>query len=311
MRQRILIGILALVVALVLIGLGAVRLAAPPPELPEGEAAPPVPDALKSGRSLADLGTEGTTAQELVQGGRFAEAKAKLTALIEKHPDNAETRRWLGDTHYNLLELDEALAAYEKALELDADNYYARRGRGFALLYRGHRQYANRLRAEAHESYREALKTLRECLRHYPEDIEAHYVMTMACEGASRRLYTNAIRLHNSGDQDPEAEDAARACLEMIDRGIEAAQKRIEHQPAEKGPRLLLAGLFHRRGALLDKFERPKKAAENLQQAIEAYRGILLEIDSMDKNALRHIARIQKLRADVEARPRKPESMIP
>ncbi len=214
------------------------------------------------------------TATDLVAAQQFVEAKNILLNIIQRHPDSSSAWRWLGDCYYNLLELPEAIEAYQRARTLYPENYFAMRGEGFAHLHYGNELWRLGERRNAHDQYRKALRTLQECMRIYPGDVEALYGRSMAAEGASRRLYQNAITLLKEGRQQ-EAESEARICVEVIDEGIESARQRLLTKTNELGPIIITGGLFQRRAILLKYFKRYSQASEDIQKAIEAYEAVL------------------------------------
>ena len=214
------------------------------------------------------------TAKNLVSEQQFAQAKSVLLNIIQRHPDSSSAWRWLGDCYYNLLELPDAIKAYQKARSLYPENYFAMRGEGFAHLHYGNELWRLGERRNAHDQYRKALKTLQECMRIYPGDAEALYGRSMAAEGASRRLYQNAITLLKD-NRIQDAESEAGICVEVIDEGIESARQRLLKNPNEIGPIIITGGLFQRRAILLKYFKRYDQAADNMSKAIEAYEAVL------------------------------------
>ena len=213
-------------------------------------------------------------AKNLVSQQQFVEAKSVLLNIIQRHPDSSSAWRWLGDCYYNLLELPDAIKAYQKARSLYPENYFAMRGEGFAHLHYGNELWRLGERKKAHDQYRKALKTLQECMRIYPGDVEALYGRSMAAEGASRRLYQNAITLLKAGRMQ-EAESEAGICADVIDEGIESARQRLLKNTNELGPIIITGGLFQRRAILLKYFKRYAQASDNLAKAIEAYEAVL------------------------------------
>ncbi len=213
-------------------------------------------------------------AMQLVKQQRLQEAKTILIELVHGGSHNADVFRWLGDVHYNLMELPEAMEAYKQARNLNPGDYFAMRGLGLSSLHYGHQLHKAKKQEDAHNYYRNALELLQQCLRSYPGDLEAMYGRAMAAEGASRLLYVNALtKLSQSGQA--EAEPPARNCLEVIDEGISAANFRIQKKTNEVGPRLLSGGLYLRRACLLKKFGRNEDAVSDIQNAIQTYESIL------------------------------------
>ena len=200
------------------------------------------PDEVWMNEDQAVSDEEYDTAKELVAQQQFVEAKEILLNIIQRHPDSSSTWRWLGDCYYNLLELPDAINAYQKARSLYPENYFAMRGEGFAHLHYGNELWRLGERKQAHDQYRKALKTLQECMRIYPGDAEALYGRSMAAEGASRRLYQNAITLLRN-NRTQEAESEAGICVEVIDEGIESARQRLLKNSNELGP-IIITGRF-------------------------------------------------------------------
>lgn len=243
-------------------------------------------------------------ATELVKQQQFAEAKSLLRTVIEQNPNHAEAYRWLGDCFYNLMDLENAIGAYTTARELDPTNYFALRGKGFAHLHMGHekwRVYEDALRkqdraaahsalSEAHENYKRALEVLQHALRVFPGDNEAMYGRAMAAEGASRKLYANAVGLLKKNDRQ-NAQAWAENCLDIIDEGIEAAKVRVREYPERAGPRKLAGGLFFRRAMLLKAFGETQLAMDELKKAAATQQSILQEVDPENDHAQRELQR--------------------
>lgn len=213
-------------------------------------------------------------ALKLIREQNYSEARHLLSEVVEKNPSNSSAWRWLGDCEYNMQELAEAILAYEKALHLNHENYFAMRGLGFAHLHYGNEMWRAGKRKQAHAQYKKALKLLQACVRIYPADIEAMYGRSMAAEGASRRLYQSAITLYRRGSKQ-DAEAAANACIKVIDEGIGSARQRMYKNNDEVGPRTIVGGLFQRRGILLDTFGRTDAAVKSMEQAVKTYKSIL------------------------------------
>lgn len=216
--------------------------------------------------------------KQLVREERFAEAKVILLDVTRKEPNNPEAWRWLGESQYNLMQLEEAIESFQKALDLDPKNYYSLRGGAFARLHHGHQLWKARRIDEAHDLYRKALEDLQLCLRMKPSDMEAMYGRAMAAEGASRKLYTNAVGYLSSGKRQ-QAEVEARNCMEVIDEGIKAAQQRIYAYEREAGPRILAGGLYMRRACLLKEFDTKDQAIRDMEKAIELYSSVVKDVD--------------------------------
>ncbi|MCL2000182.1 MAG: tetratricopeptide repeat protein, partial [Planctomycetes bacterium] len=243
-------------------------------------------------------------AVQLVKENRFREAKAILTDETSRDPLNASAWRWLGDCHYNLLELDAAIEAYRRALARDPNDYYALRGSGFANLHRGHehwrrmqdevargqREQGAATFSQAHENYKTSLELLGLCLRRAPNDGEAIYGEAMAAEGASRKLYSNAVSFLRLGPENRErAEIFAENCLTVINKGIERATMRSQQNPGDSGPRALLGGLYLRKAILFNHLGKNELALIELKRARDVQQSILDEIDKNNATAQRSI----------------------
>ncbi|MCD8350029.1 MAG: tetratricopeptide repeat protein [Planctomycetaceae bacterium] len=243
-------------------------------------------------------------AVRLVKDNRFSEAKAILVSETGRNPSNAAAWRWLADCHYNLLELDEAITSYQRALERDPNDYYALRGQGFSYLHRGHEHWrrmqeevgrgeketAAATFAQAHENYKRSLEMLGLCLRRAPNDGEAVYGEAMAAEGASRKLYSNAISYLKLGPEQRErAELFAENCMTVINKGIERSNERAKQVPGDAGPRALLGGLYLRKAILYHQLGKNDLALIELRNSRDVQNSILDEIDKNNETAKRNI----------------------
>ena len=243
-------------------------------------------------------------AVRMVKENRFTEAKSILSAETGRNPGNAAAWRWLADCHYNLLELDDAVTCYQRALDLDPNDYYALRGRGFSYLHRGH-EYWRRMQeevaqgqkdkaaatfAQAHDDYKKSLEFLGMCLRRAPNDGESIYGEAMAAEGASRKLYSNAISYLKLGpDQRERAELFAENCLTVINKGIERSKERAKLDPGEVGPRALMGGLYLRKAILFRQLGKNDLALMELRNSRDVQQSILDEIDKNNATAQRNL----------------------
>lgn len=212
-------------------------------------------------------------AMEKIKEVNYPQAKHYLLNVVKRQPNSSSAWRWLGECHYNMMELEEAINAFEKSLSIYPENYFAMRGEGFARTHYGHELWRNGKRDAAHDQYRQAMKLLQDCTRIYPGDLEAMYGRSMAAEGASRRLYQNAIILLRQGKRQ-QAEAEASNCVKVIDEGIDAARQRIYKNADEIGPRNIAGGLFQRRAMLQKAFGRLDEAVKNMQSAVDAYESI-------------------------------------
>ncbi len=240
------------------------------------------------------------SAVKMVKENRFTEAKSILSRETTENPSNSAAWRWLGDCHYNLLELDDAIRCYQRARELDPNDYYAIRGQGFAYLHKGHelwrsmndevsrgqREQAAATFAQAHENYKNSLDMLGSCLRRAPNDNEAIYGEAMAAEGASRKLYSNAVSYLKLGPGNRErAELFAENCLTVINKGIERARDRSRQNPGESGPRALLGGLYLRKAMLYHQLGKKDLALIELKNSHDTQQSILDDIDKNNASA--------------------------
>lgn len=278
---------------------------APPP--PGMQTAAPMPPQSPSAQYAAEASPEFASAVEMVKNSRFAEAKSLLQNETAQNPSNAAAWRWLGDCQYNLLELPAAIESYQRAISLDPDDYYALRGQGFAYLHRGHelwRQMMGELRpndesakaqaaatfSQAHENYKRSLEVLAQCLQKAPNDSEAIYGEAMAAEGASRKLYSNAISYLKLGPENRQrAELFAENCIAVINKGVERAIDRASQNPGESGPRALLGGLYLRKAMLYNQLGKNDLALNELKNSYTAQKSIL-EIDKNNQTALKGVA---------------------
>lgn len=241
-------------------------------------------------------------AVKMVKENRFSEAKGALQRETISQPNNAAAWRWLADCHYNLLELEDAIKCYQRARDLDPNDYYTMRGQGFAYLHRGHELWrqmqeevarGQKTRAadvfgQAHENYKKALDLIGSCLRKAPNDSEAIFGEAMAAEGASRKLYSNAISYLKLGPENRErAELFAENCLTVINKGIERARDRAKQSPGEVGPRALLGGLYLRKALLYNQLSKNDLALIELKNAHDIQQSILDEIDKNNASAIK------------------------
>lgn len=225
----------------------------------------------------------------LVQTDNFVQARSLFQEIIDDHPTNAETWRWLGDCNYNLMELGKALEAYQEAQRLNPKNYFARRGEGLARLHNGHKIWITGKQLEGHAEYLRSIAILRQCVLEYPADMDAVYGRAMAAEGTSRLLYMNALLLLSRGELQL-AEAELRSGLDVILEGIEAAEVVIHsmadsgNEAASVGPLDINGGLHQRHAMLLHTFKRENEAIQSMHLAVERYR-MILRIDPTNLKA--------------------------
>ncbi len=72
-------------------------------------------------------------AQQDLEAGRLIAAEAKFKAIVERRPEQVDARLALGTLYYRQDRLPQAVAQFDKATELDADNEQAWRYLGNAL----------------------------------------------------------------------------------------------------------------------------------------------------------------------------------
>lgn len=77
---------------------------------------------------------------DLAAAGRLEEAKIIFEGLVAGNPKDSATQSALGTVYQKLGRIDDALAAYNAAVELDPHNPVALGNRGELLLKRGDRQ---------------------------------------------------------------------------------------------------------------------------------------------------------------------------
>jgi len=245
----------------------------------------------------------------------FRRAKPVLENLVRAEPDNAAAYLWLGECHYNLMEFPEALAAFKRATELRpsaADEYYILRGEGFAHLHYGiqlwkrmeeeradgRTEQAEETFSDAHQHYLSALYRLQACLRRTPDDSEAVYGRAMAMEGASRKLYSNAVSHLRLGPEGRERANLfAENCIEVIDEGLELARRRANDPKfqGETGPWALMGGLYLRKAMLYQQLGKIDLALAELENAAGAQSAIIA-VDKNDVNTRRALLDIEEFR---------------
>lgn len=217
------------------------------------------------------------SAVSLVQQRKFRPALTILDRLLEQQPNNDQLFQWKGDCHYNLLELEKAVAAYQTARELNPNNHLALRGMGFVELYLGH-QYAKKNDAQkALMHYNDSISIIRRVLQVWPADSEAQFAKSMAIENATRFMFDRALSLKQRRDTQG-AEKVTRDCLFLCNEGIESAKFRIQKHPEQAEPRLIVGNLFLLRAKLLSEFDRLPNALDDIEKAKATYTSILREI---------------------------------
>jgi len=240
-------------------------------------------------------------AKNLMRNEQYEAALREIETALANGYATAEVYRWRGDGQYNLLRLREAVASYDAAIRLDPNNYFARRGRGLALLHRGYElhEYEKdaRLRGdrgalerhfiEAHESYDAALHALRECAAERPNDPDTLYGLAMAAEGTSRAYYSLALSNYKNANR-AAADAAATQCLAIINEGLKYALTHYQNfgkKERTAGPLTVAGGLFLRRALLQQAFGNHEDAVDCITRAINTQHTILNDIDPNHRNA--------------------------
>lgn len=93
-----------------------------------------------------------------IKNGQFDQAEKTLLALVETQPTQTAVFRHLGYCLVNLGEPDRAIQMYEKALDIDADDWQAHRGLGVAYMVRAHQTDDPQAQALALRHWRRALE---------------------------------------------------------------------------------------------------------------------------------------------------------
>jgi pentatricopeptide repeat protein len=100
------------------------------------------------GREMAKLNVElesyNRAATKAYVSGRLLSTRELLDMMIEQHPGHVPAICKLGTVQLKLKEPEQALASFEKAIELDHDNPYAHRMLGFTHMQLGHPAEAER-----------------------------------------------------------------------------------------------------------------------------------------------------------------------
>lgn len=206
----------------------------------------------------------------LMKEGRLEAAEQELTQFVAACPDDPEGWRQLGDCRYNLNRVSEALGAYRIALRKDEGNYLAERGRGIAALYLGYDAWEKDKKRLAHSYFQTSLESLHTCLKTRAGDELARYGQALAAEGASRQLYIIATKALE-GENNQQAKEVIRNCLDIVDTAIQATEERLEKKPTDSEARMLLGCLLIRRARILQPFGHIDEAKANLQQAVRAF----------------------------------------
>ena len=225
----------------------------------------------------AEQSGEFQEAVTLVQQRNFRPALKILDKLLEEQPRNDQIFQWKGDCHYNLLELEQAIAAYKTARELNPNNHLALRGMGFACLHQGHQLLRKGDQRGAYDAYMESIATIRNVLRVWPADSEANFAKAMAIENATKFQADRAVSLLRIRDEQG-ADKTVKECLLLCNEGIEAAKFRINKHLEQPEPRVIVGNLFFRRAQLLAEFNHLPEALVDIGKAKATYTSIIQEI---------------------------------
>jgi pentatricopeptide repeat protein len=123
------------------------------------------------GREMAKLNVElesyNRAATRAYVSGRLNSTRELLEMMIEQHPGHVPAICKLGAVQLKLQEPEQALASFQKAIELDHDNSYANRMLGFT-----HMQLGNPMEAERH---------LQRAIELAPDDAKSYMLLGAVC----------------------------------------------------------------------------------------------------------------------------------
>ncbi|MBV8807053.1 MAG: tetratricopeptide repeat protein [Acidobacteriaceae bacterium] len=204
-----------------------------------------------------------TLAMALVKLGDDAEARAALTKLSERRPDNAIYIYWLGRLDYDQRRYQEAVAKLERATKLDPQSTRAWDSLGLAFDMQGQADQARTTfqravelnRNQEHPSpwpphdlgylllrmdqVKEAESALRESLRYDPNFAQAHYHLGRVLEKEERDTqaieeYKRAVSLDASS---PDACYSLAMLYRKLHRNAEAEAMFAEYRKRRQPPR--------------------------------------------------------------------------
>lgn len=93
-------------------------------------------------------------ARAYLRSGRFSSAKELLTHVIETAPENTMAYQYLGFAQLKLKEIDEAIESYLQAVEVNENDWMARKGLGVAYMLKAMKnQGDDKLKALAVEQW--------------------------------------------------------------------------------------------------------------------------------------------------------------
>jgi len=92
-----------------------------------------------------------------IKNGQYDQAKAVFEALVQVRPDQA-AYRYLGYCLVNLGDADQAIRTYQKAIEIDGEDWQAHRGLGVAYMVKANKTDDAQSEAQALRHWRRALE---------------------------------------------------------------------------------------------------------------------------------------------------------
>lgn len=92
-----------------------------------------------------------------VKAGQYDRAKGVLISVTQKRPEDGAAFRHLGYCLVRLSDIDQAVQMYQKAIDLNKDDWEAHRGLGVAYMMKARRTADARLQAEALKHWRRSL----------------------------------------------------------------------------------------------------------------------------------------------------------
>jgi tetratricopeptide (TPR) repeat protein len=92
-----------------------------------------------------------------MKAGQYDRARQILISVSQRRPENGAVWRDLGYCLLKLGDIDQAMQAYRKSVELDANDWEAHRGLGVALVLQARESKDARLQAEAVRHWRQSL----------------------------------------------------------------------------------------------------------------------------------------------------------
>lgn len=98
-------------------------------------------------------------ARAYLRSGRYSSAKELLADVIELNPQNGIAYQYLGFAQLKLKETQEAVSSYAKAVEVDENDWMARKGLGVAYMLQAVKESNNeKLQAQALEQWNISLQ---------------------------------------------------------------------------------------------------------------------------------------------------------